>query len=343
MHDRTLPSRLTVGVCAYSFPCSCGFLRREDQAGPDAALDAWQLIDLAITHRLSSVETPLYGMLSDLSPDTLAQLRAKLAGANLTLVVDSGVVEVEALTTLLPLAAQAGAKTVRATLSTILEGARAEVPGGWDNYLSDVHQRISRIRPLLEAHDLVLALENHQDATSDDLLALCEAGGGRVGVTFDVANPLAVAEEPLLFAQKLGGHIHNVHLKDYRIYPTPSGYRLVRCALGEGVVPFAELLPLLARIAPHATLHIELAAQHARHIRLLEDAWWAGFPPRDVRAVLPVLRLRHDQARPHDEPWQTPWECAAPTPDVVLHEHEQFERSVHFLRSLGGANVELSA
>ncbi len=189
----------------------------------------------------------------------------------------------------------------------------------------------------------MLALENHQDATSDDLLALCEAGGGRVGVTFDVANPLAVAEDPLIFARKLGRHIHNVHLKDYHVFATPSGYRLVRCALGEGVVPFGELLPLLAAVAPHASLHIELAAQYARHIRMLEDAWWTGFPPRDVRAVLPVLRLRHDQARPTDEPWQTLWECAAPTPAVVQHEHEQFERSVHYLRSLLGANVELSA
>ena len=343
MSARTHPARLPVGVCAYSFPCSCGFLQREDQAAPEAALDAWQLIELAITHRLASVETPLYGMLPDLAPATLTRLRTKLTDADLTLVVDSGVVEGEALTALLPLAVQAGAKTVRATLSTILEGARADIPGGWDAYLRDVQQRISAIRPLLETHDIVLALENHQDATSDDLLMLCEAGGGQVGVTLDVANPLAVAEDPLMFAQKLGAHIHNIHLKDYRVYPTSSGYRLVRCALGDGIVPFAELIPLLARIAPHATLHIELAAQYARHIRMLEDAWWAGFPPRDVRAVLPVLRLREEHARPADEPWQTLWECAAPTPAVVQHEHEQFERSVQYLRSLLGANVELSA
>lgn len=343
MIDQTPPSRLPVGVCAYSFPCSCGFLRREDQAAPEAVLDAWHLIELATKHGLASVETPLYGMLHDLAPATLQQFRATLAATDLTLVVDSGVVEVDALTGLLPLAAQVGAKTVRATLSTILEGARASVPGGWEAYLSGVERRIREIRPLLEEHGLVLALENHQDATSDDLLALCEAGGDHVGVTFDVANPLAVAEDPLIFARKLGRHIHNVHLKDYHVFATPSGYRLVRCALGEGVVPFGELLPLLAAVAPHASLHIELAAQYARHIRFLDDEWWTGFPARDVRAVLPVLRLRDEQAQPADEPWQTLWECAAPTPAVVQHEHEQFERSVHYLRSLLGANVELSA
>ncbi len=342
MNDPAPPRRLPVGVCAYSFPCSCGFLRREDQAAPNAVLDAWQLIELAIEHHLSSVETPLSGMLHDLSPATLEQFRAKLAANDLALVVDSGVVDVEALTALLPLAARIGAKTVRATLSTILEGARSGIPGGWDAYLEEVQRRISAIRPLLETHDLVLALENHQDATSDDLLGLCEAGGGHVGVTFDVANPLAVAEDPLVFVQKLGAHIHNVHLKDYRVYATPSGYRLVRSSLGDGVVPFAELLPLLSKLAPHATLHIELAAQYARHIRFLEDDWWRGFPARDIRDVLPVLRLRQAHARSTDEPWQTLWECAAPTPDVVRHEHEQFERSVHFLRSLLGANRELS-
>jgi sugar phosphate isomerase/epimerase len=317
-------------------------LRREDQAAPEAVLDAWQLIELASTHRLASVETPLHGMVADLAPATLARLRMKLTDADLALVVDSGVVEVEALTALLPLAAQAGAKTVRATLSTILEGARAKIPGGWDAYLRLVQQRIGEIRPLLERHGILLALENHQDATSDDLLALCEAGGGHLGVTFDVANPLAVAEDPLVFARKLGPHIHNVHLKDYHVFATPQGYRLVRCALGEGVVPFAELLPLLASVAPHATLHIELAAQYARHIRVLDDEWWTGFPARDIRDVLPVLRLREAHARPSDEPWQTLWECAAPTLAVVRAEHNQFEQSVHYLRSLLGANVELS-
>jgi sugar phosphate isomerase/epimerase len=242
---------------------------------------------------------------------------------------------VETLRTLLPLAARAGAKVVRAMLSTILEGARFSLSGGWFDYMREMRRRVREVVPLLEEYDLHLAIENHQDATSDDLIELCEAGGPRIGVTLDVSNPLAVAEEPLQFARKLGPLIRNVHLKDYQVFPTGSGYRLVRCTLGEGVIAFGELLPILREVAPAATLHIELAALYARHIRLLQDEWWQGYPPRDVREVIPALRLVARHARPAGEEWRTPWETGAPAAEVARYERDQFDRSVRFLRSLG--------
>ena len=42
------------------------------------------------------------------------------------------------------------------------------------------------------------------------------------------------------------------------------------------------LLDLCAREAPHATICIELGALEARHVRLLEDGFWQGYPPRRV-------------------------------------------------------------
>ena len=113
-----------------------------------------------------------------------------------------------------------------------------------------------------------------------------------------------MAEEPIRFAQRLGARIVNVHLKDYIIYQTSAGYRLVRCALGEGILDLPALFKLLADVAPAASCNIELAAIHARHIRLMEEDWWASFPPRDIRAVLPVLRLVQRVARPDDEDWR---------------------------------------
>ncbi|HSH78118.1 MAG TPA: TIM barrel protein [Herpetosiphonaceae bacterium] len=334
MNARASTHRLPWGVCAYSFPASCGFLRREGDVAPTAVMDANGLIACATTYGLASVEMPLQGMLPDLTPPAVDWLREALATANLPLVVDTGVVDAATLAPLLPLAARAGARVVRAMLSTILEGARACLAGGWAAHIEEMQRRIVALRPALEAYDLVLALENHQDATSDDLLALCEAGGGRVGVTLDVANPLAVGEDPLHFARKVGRHIRNVHLKDYRVYMTASGYRLVRCALGDGVIPFGALLPLLREVAPGAHLHIELAALYARHIRLLEDDWWSGYPTRDVREVLPVLRLAAQQARPATEGWQTPWEREAPLEEIRQYERDQFNRSVRYLETL---------
>ncbi len=36
------------------------------------------------------------------------------------------------------------------------------------------------------------------------------------------------------------------HLKDYRVQFTDEGYRLVRCAIGDGAVPFMAMFDILA-------------------------------------------------------------------------------------------------
>lgn len=332
--SHTVPSRMPFGVASYSFPFSCGWARRDGRPSFPEPIRALDLIALATEHQLSGIEIPLAGMLPDLSNDSIDQLREMLASAGLGLVADTGVVDVATLREQLPAAARAGAKVVRATLSSILEGARAGLPDGWDAYMDEMRRRIVALRPLLEEYDLVLALENHQDATSDDLIGLCQAGGERVGITFDVVNPLAVGEEPFAFARKAGALIRNVHIKDYQIYPSESGYRLVRAAIGHGVIDWAAMLALLREVAPGATYHIELAALYARHVRLLEDEWWNGYPPRDARELIPALRFAARYARPAGEPWQTPWERDAPDEEVELYERGQFEESVAHLRSI---------
>lgn len=323
------------GVAAYSLPCSCGFARRDGQ-GIDAPLMAWGVIDLAAKHGLSGIEIPLPGMLPALDEANVDQLRERLHAAHLGLVIDTGIVDKDVLQLVLPLAARAGAKTVRGVVSGILEGARASVPGGWAAHLATIERQVIAVAPLLETYDLTLALEDHQDVTSAELVALCVAGGPRIGVTLDVANPLAVGEDVLAFAEHVGPYIRNVHLKDYTIHAMPSGYRLVRAALGEGDLPWAALLALLARVAPQATLQIELAALYGRHIRVFDDDWWQSFPPTDVRAALPALRFMAQHARPADAPWHTPWELGEPFDAVAAWEQAQFARSVAFLRSAPG-------
>lgn len=323
-------------LSVYSFPFSSGFAKDASLRAPSKPIGAIELADRAHDWDLSGIEVPLPEMLPDLAPQTIENFRAHLKDRGIRLVVDTGVVDPERLAQVIPLAAQLDAHIIRGTVSTILEGARAKYPGGWQAHLNEISQRLTAIRPILEEHGMILALENHQDTSSDDLIELCRIGGPNVGITFDVANPLAVGEDIMAFARKIGPLIRNVHLKDYFIFPTTSGVRLVRCALGEGCVPFPELLALLAEVAPDAPLHIELAALYARHIRLLEEDWWEGYPPRDVRDFVPLLRWLGKHAQPTGAEWQTPWETGAPSGEVEHYEYDQFIRSVTYLRSLGG-------
>jgi sugar phosphate isomerase/epimerase len=158
--------------------------------------------------------------------------------------------------------------------------------------------------------------------------------GPRIGVTFDVVNPLAVGEEPFRFAEKLGSRIIDVHLKDYTIHPTPSGYKLVRAALGEGVMDWQRMVSLVRKQAPDAVFHIELAAIYARHIRLLEDDWWTGYPPRSAHELVPTLRFAAQHAQPPGAPWQTPWEAGDSFDACERYEREQLDRSIRHLDTI---------
>jgi sugar phosphate isomerase/epimerase len=325
---------MNIGLAAYGLPVTCGFARSGERRAPQQ-IDAFGLARLASEHGLQGIETPLNGMLPAVDISTADRLREELSAAGHTIVIATGVVDATSIQQVIPFAQRVGAKVIRATVSSFLEGARAQLPGGWDAHFADIRQRIVTIRPILEEHDIVLALENHQDATSDDLIALCKAGGDNVGITLDVANPLAVGEEPLTFAQKVGPWIRNVHLKDYRVNMTPSGFRLTRCALGDGIIPFPALLSLFAEVAPNAYLNIELAALYGRHIRLFEDDWWDGYGPRDVRDFVPTLRFVATHAQIADPSWDTPWELQDTDERCQAYEREQLERSVDYLRAIG--------
>jgi 3-oxoisoapionate decarboxylase len=327
---------MRIGLAAYSFPWRSGGVGRGTDRACQTPLTADDLLDLAAHFGLGGVEFPLT-LLPDHQPATLDQFRGRAAELDLALVAASGVLDVPTLEQLIPAAHALGIRVLRVTLSHILEGARTTMPGGWDAHLNQMIARLRTLRPLAERYGVTLAPENHQDATSEELMRICEeVGGPCIGVTLDAVNPLAVGEDIMTFARALGPRIVNVHLKDYRIYLSESGYRLVRCALGEGVLDLRALFSLLDEVAPHATCNIELAALYARHIRLLDDEWWAGFGPRDVRDVLPVLRLVAQHARPSSEDWRTPWERDADSAELAAYENDQLARSVAHLRTIDG-------
>jgi sugar phosphate isomerase/epimerase len=328
--------RLTIGVAAYSFGYLCGF----DGAGTPRACarpyTAYDLMDLAAAHGLGGVEFPPSWCLGTLEQPELEKARAYAAARDLFVVVDGDIVDVYELRELLPAAAHLGARTVRVMVSDILCGDRRAVRDTWADYLRDIERRLHAIRGLAEDIGIAIALENHQDMTSGELVALCDAvGSPHIGVNLDAANPLAVGEDPLTFALHVAPYLKNVHLKDYRLYNTPRGYRLVRCAVGAGVLDVPGLLALCAREAPGAAISIELGALEARHVRLLEDEFWPGYPPRRAEEILPVLRLREDRARPENEEWRTPWERGAPGEELAAYELDQFQASVDYLHRLG--------
>ncbi|TIU05159.1 MAG: sugar phosphate isomerase/epimerase, partial [Mesorhizobium sp.] len=130
--------------------------------------------------------------------------------------------------------------------------------------------------------------------------------------------------------------------KDYRVQFTDEGYRLVRCAIGDGAVPFAELAAILAEHHDTLTAVLEPGALEARHVRCLTDDWWNGYPPKTAREFAACLSAAHVNRLADDADYRTPWE-RGDDGALVSYELDMIRRSAANMKKLDFIAMEKSA
>jgi sugar phosphate isomerase/epimerase len=273
--------------------------------------------------------------LTDLGADGRRSLGTRLASADI-IPVASASLHQESVDTLLQNAVDLGAPTMRLGLSPVLQGDRnAFGAAQWSQKIAEVRSGLAELGPRAAEHGIAVAIENHQDFGSAELLAFCEEAGGDVGITLDTGNAFPVAEAPLPFARAVASRVRHVHLKDYRVQFTDQGYRLVRCVIGEGAVPFREILDLLLADGRSLTAVLEPGALQARHIRLFTPEWWRGYAPKDARALAEVLAAARVNHLPEDEDHRTPWERGSDHEELLAYERNMMLSSAQNMRDLG--------
>lgn len=320
-------------LTAYALPHVLGYLATKAGALNPEPLSPLGFLDTTRAYDLAGVDMPLTPAL------TGDALRDALGERSLRLVVEGmSVLDMPDAEGYLKQAADAGASVVRFTLSGILCGDRRVLgPGGWLQRREALAQRIAALLPYAADLGLSLAFENHQDADTSDFLWLYEKTGEHpaFGVCLDAGNPLAVGEDPVQTAQTLAPLIRHIHCKDYTIHHAPEGYRLVRCAAGTGVVDFPRILEIVRANGFSALLPgIEIAAQATRTIPLLDNTWWAEYPERDVRTLIPALRILWETGRPAQEPYSSAWERGEDSAAVVAEEWKLANESVAYFGGL---------
>ncbi|MCX6379465.1 MAG: TIM barrel protein [Armatimonadetes bacterium] len=306
-------------LCGYSLPHVMGYLATKDGVKPEAPLDPLGLMQAAKELGLIGVE---FGLSSQVP---------SFDGA----IVETGR-KTSDLREYLKTAQEAGAKTVRAVLSHILCGDRRNFAGGWDAHRDALAKRLQEVIPYAEELGVCLAVENHQDATSDDLLWLAEQvnHSPAFGVTLDAGNPLAVGEEPIAYTQAIASIIRHIHLKDYKVYLAPEGYRLVRCSAGQGAIPFPEMLAIVAQNGHDVLPAIEVAAQATRTIPVNEVEWWAHYPVEQRAKYEAVTPFLEKHALPMDAPYSSAWERGESSAEVIAEEWLVVRESVAYFASI---------
>ena len=314
---------------------------------PDGAtlIGGLEFVREAVRRGFRGAEIPAR-CLENIPAADLTAIRALADQHQLEIVISAFGTDVDYLTTMTKHAATLGSTIVR----TVVGGAdyggdrRMYAGGGWVPFMHGVRERLAQVLRTSERVGVSLAVENHQDVASEDLLWLCESyDSAWFGVVLDAANPLATGEHPITFAQKMLPWIKYLHMKDYTIHWTDEGYRLVRCPVGAGCIPFRELLPLLHAAGRGQSASLELAALQGRHVRIFASDWWPEYAERPAHELAETLDFVRRHARPATEEWRTPWELSQSPEAVAAYEERELSESLSLCAALTGDDAPLIA
>jgi sugar phosphate isomerase/epimerase len=120
--------------------------------------------------------------------------------------------------------------------------------------------------PVAEDYGIKMALENHIDFTSDEILQLLNAvDSPYLGLNFDTGNFLRLLDDPIKGMKKLARYVYATHIKDLKVQkgvPADEWYFFSCTPVGDGVVDNVELARLLSEAGYEGFLAVEIDFLH---------------------------------------------------------------------------------
>lgn len=328
-----MPSLLRVGLNPYGLTYHLGIQAAGTPRANPNAVGLEGYIELASELGAKTLEL-WEGWTGPMSEDALKALRERLEGLGMEPIGSTGLQRADFANTL-RIARGLGAKVVRFALTPILCGDRSAAGGEWRELVRSTWARLGELAPMAADQGITVAIENHQDFTSQELVNFCVETGPNVGIVFDTANTFPTAEAPLDFTRTIAPYVRYLHLKDYRVQFTTEGYRLVRCASGDGCVPYREIVEMLGQHHTSLPAAIEIGALEARHVRLFTPQWWHGYAPKDASALAAALLAAQTNRLADADDYRTPWEKQEDGATLVAYELQQVRKSAANLKALG--------
>lgn len=168
-------------------------------------------------------------------------------------------------------------------------------------FRAEAEASLALAEPVLRRHRLQVAMENHKDFTTEELLDLMRRFGGEwIGVLVDTGNNLALLEEPHAVVEALAPYALSVHWKDMAVQPAPEGFLLSEVPLGTGLLVLARIAATLLRARPGMVFNLEMATRDPLTVPCLTDGYWPTFPER--RATHLAAALERVKANPPGAP-----------------------------------------
>lgn len=230
-------SNLKLGLFSYSYRMSFG----SHDYKPSKRMNLFQFIERVKALGYDGIQIDITHLESG-DPVYLAELRSAAESRGLYIEYGSTLVEQERTAKELSIASKLGASIMRTYMgfSRFEHGTHVE---------QETAKAVGVLHALAaKAADLGvrIALENHCDATADEMLDVIErVGSPNVGVCADLGNFMIHLENPVTSVAKLAPYIINTHFKDYDMKMMNWGFKAYGVPLGEGVIDLASVLSIL--------------------------------------------------------------------------------------------------
>jgi sugar phosphate isomerase/epimerase len=125
-------------------------------------------------------------------------------------------------------------------------------------YLMETIKRLKKAAPIAQDYDIRLALENHCDSFSDEILwVLKKIDHPFVGACVDTVNAWHVAEDPMVAIENLAPVAFTNHFRDDRVEFCRDGFRVKGVAVGDGDIDMKKAYELIKNMSPTNRINIE--------------------------------------------------------------------------------------
>ena len=124
--------------------------------------------------------------------------------------------------------------------------------------IKSVASRIKQMVPAAEAAGVKIAVENHCDAFSEEILWLLDqVDSPLVGACIDTVNALMVMEDPMAAIENLAPRAFTNHFRDDRIEFQRHGFKLTGTAVGEGDIDIKRAYEIIKTKSSMNRINIE--------------------------------------------------------------------------------------
>jgi sugar phosphate isomerase/epimerase len=257
-----------------------GFIRKTAELGLDGVM-----INIVPWPGLSG-----WGTLESFEPEYLERVRKEIQKYGFFAEIDTNGSDPEHLKNVIEAAHRIGADVIR-TYTCL---------GEYDpERLKKAPGDIKKIVPLLEKYRIKLAVENHEEELTDEVIQIInEVNSPWVSAHCDVGNGMMAWEDPVEAVRKLAPYAFTTHFKDHIIIHDGEDYRVCGVPVGTGNIDTEECFKILVEKSTLTRINVEMCFPYAINFKrelgaggvfaVGEGAFKVEQPPYDLSVIKPL-------------------------------------------------------